>query len=584
MDNSNVYQVKIDNNTYDVISANTAFYAFVGDRIYSSFDQLMSKEDADRLADFISADKEAVLTMISADDSPVNFMAAFSTPDGKTATDIRLVLLDGILERERQVISQVNKKNSILDLYGDYYFDYDVANDNVRVYVADRFEQNILSASFAEFERKLSERADESNINEVNRLTDALKNGTARFEFNISGDILGIKETAYTLFKGSSCYEEGSYVYCTGYIHLWSERSSNSAENNKHAVERDYLTGVLTKAEITNLAINTIDVKKISDITLAIIDIDYFKKVNDEHGHMLGDVVLKSVASIIKNEVRDGGVVGRFGGDEFLVIFYNAYDMETMRERLRSIKNGVASSSVKSESGEDIAVTLSIGCAAYPKDADNYEDLFFLADFCLYRAKEKGRNRYIIYSKDKHGTMEEIKNTKMSVNTLNSRGDMSPAELVCAMQDRFYTGQDCPLDTLLDDIAVNMNIQRVMLYAGENCELVGMAGGSRLSKATINATKDYIKMPELVKMYDDTGVVAVDNARKFETTCPELYEKLIAQDIMSFVHIRFKDKNGTDAVLSFEYVKSIMNWNRSHFPYYRLLAKLLSEFGLGGSP
>lgn len=578
MDNKIVYTAKIGNTAYDVKSANTAFYAFLGNRIYHSFDQLIDKADADRLKEYISAGGQSILTMFDEDGAPLKFMATFSTQDD--VTDVRLVNIGDMLEWERQVSDRVNKKNAILDLYGDYYFEYNVSEDNFRIYVADRFEQNILSVNFAEFEKKLTERADSNNVEAVKQLIDAVRNGSERFEFNLSGDILNIKDTAFTLIKGVSCYEDDEYAYSTGYIHLWSERSENS-EGNTRAMEKDYLTGVLTKAEITDLAINTVDVKKIPNITLAIIDIDYFKKVNDVHGHMMGDEVLKSVAALIKNEVRDEGLVGRFGGDEFLVIFYNAYDMETMRERLRSIKNGVFANHMTSESGEDISVTLSIGCAAYPKDADNYEDLFFLADFCLYRAKEKGRNRYIIYSADKHGALEEIRNTKMSVNTLNSRGNMTPAELVCAMQDKVYTGQEYPLDMLLDDIAVNMNIQRLMLYAGPDHELAGMAGGNRLSNAAIEATKDYLDMPELLTAYDETGVAIVDNTRRFEASCPAIYEKLKAQNTKSFVHIRFKDKNGTDAVLSLEYVNSIMNWNRSYLPYYRLLAKLLSEYDLG---
>lgn len=580
MENKNVYEVKINRNTFDVISANTAFYAFVGSRLYRTFEQLMEEENAQHLTDYIAAGRPVILTMLAEDGSPVNCIATFSAQDAETFTDIRLVLLDEMQEWDRQIRSRVNKKNAILDLYGDYYFEYDVAEDDIRIYVADRFEQNVLSMTFTEFEKKLMERADDNNREDVKKLIDALRSGMSRFAINIAGDILSIKETAFTLLKGVSYYEDDKYVYSTGYVHFWNERSMDSTEN-KRALEKDYLTGVLTKAEITNLAINTVDVKKTCNVTIAIIDIDYFKKVNDVHGHMKGDEVIKKVASIIKNEVRDEGLVGRFGGDEFLVIFYNAYDMETMRERLRSIKNSVASSCVKSESGGDISVTLSIGCAAYPKDADNYEDLFFLADFALYRAKEKGRDRYIIYNRDKHGTLDDIKNTKMSVNTLNSRGNMSPAELVCAMQDKVYTGQNYPLDMLLDDVALNMNIQRVMLYAGNSCELVGMAGGNRPSKSVIESTKDYLKMPALVKMYDETGVVMLDNVRKFESSSPTLYEKLVAQGIQSFVHIRFKDKNGIDAVLSLEYIKNVITWNRSNLPYYRLLAKLLSEFELG---
>lgn len=581
MESKSVYELKINRNTYDVISANTAFYAFMGNRLYSTLDKMVGEYDAEHLASYIAEGKQVLMTLLTEDGDKKSCLAVISSREEDPLVDIRLFLLDEMQNWEYQVRRQVDKKNEILGLYGDYYFEYEVAEDNVRIYAADRFEQNVLSVSFAEFAQKLRERADDKNREDVGLLIATLQNGRERFVINISGDILNIKETAFTLLKGISYYEDGEYIYSTGYIHFWNERSVDSVET-KRALERDYLTGVLTKKEITNLAINTVDVKKTCNVTIAIIDIDYFKKVNDVYGHMKGDEVLKKVASIIQNEVREDGLVGRFGGDEFLVIFYNAYDMENTRERLRSIKNSVASSFVKTESGEDISITLSIGCAAYPKDAGNYEDLFFLADFALYRAKEKGRNRYIIYNRDKHGTLAEIKNIKMSVNTLNSRGNMSPAELVCAMQDKVYTGQEYMLDKLLDDVALNMNIQRVMLYAGRSHNLVGMAGANRLSKEIVDMTKDYLEMPALVKLYDETGVVMVDNVRKFESASPTLYEKLLIQGIQSFVHIKFKDKNGVDAVLSLEFVKTTLTWNRSHLPYYRLLAKLLSEYDLGG--
>ena len=576
MESKNVYEVKINRNTYDVISADTAFYAFVGKRLYNTFEKLLDTADSRMLADYIAAGKDVVMTLIDENGEPKNCLASFSSADD-VLVDIKLLLLDGIRTWAERIQKQVSKKNDILGLYGDYFFEYDVVKDHVRIYAADFFEQNLYSATLEEFAKGLLQRADDKNRKQIKNLISALKIGTERFAINVEGNPLNIRDTAFTLLKGVCHYEDGRYVYATGYIHFWDESSTGNTET-KRALERDYLTGVLTKAEITNLVINTVDVKKMFNVTLAIIDIDYFKKVNDVYGHMKGDEVLKKVASIIQNEVREDGLVGRFGGDEFLVLFYNAYDMENMRERLRSIKNSVASSFVKTEAGEDISITLSIGCAAYPKDADNYEDLFALADFALYRAKEKGRNRYIIYDKEKHGTLEEIKNNKMTVNTLNSRGDMSPAELVCAMQDKVYTGEVYPLDKLLDDVALNLNIQRVTVYAGHPRKLVGMAGANRLSAKVVEETRDYLDAPALVKFYDETGILAVDNIKRFETSSPTLYEQLNKQEILSLVHVRFKDRNGADAVLSLEYVKNVLTWNRSHFPYYRLLAKLLSEY------
>ena len=579
MDSGSSYEIKINSETYDVISANTAFYAFVGDRVFSTFDKLVKPSEAMLLRDYIEKEQEVILPLIREDGTIKNALAMFEYRPDEGMADIQMLPLDELREWEKVVRGKLGRKNAILGLYGDYYYEYDVKTDNFRMYAADKFEQNIMSMTLAEFERKLLDRADESNLTDVKKLVNVLRHGSGRFAINIAGDILNIKETAFTLVKGISSFEDETYTGTTGYIRFWTERSSE-LPMGKTALERDYLTDVLTKAEITKLAASAVDEKKIPNITLAIIDIDYFKKVNDVFGHMKGDEVLKKVASIIRHEVSDRGLVGRFGGDEFLVLFYDVYDMENNRELLRSIRNRVAASLITTDSGEKISLTLSIGCAAYPKDADNYEDLFFLADFALYRAKEKGRNRYIIYSSKKHGSLELLRHSKMGTNQLNSRGNMSPAELVCAMQDKIYTGQSYPLYKLLDDIALNMNIQRVVLYAGKPYRLVGMGGANRLSAETVAATIDYLDMPALRENYDATGVLQYDNIKRVANTSMALYLKLEKQQIISFTHIRFKDKNGNRAVLSLEFVKNMQTWNESHTLYYRLLAKLLAEYDL----
>ena len=133
MESKNVYEVKINRNTYDVISANTAFYAFVGKRLYNGFDKLIGPSDAEQLSEYIEASRNVLLTMITEDGELKNFMAVFSAED-KALVDIKLIPLDEMQEWERQTRYQVNKKNNILSLYGDYFFEYEVEEDRIRVY------------------------------------------------------------------------------------------------------------------------------------------------------------------------------------------------------------------------------------------------------------------------------------------------------------------------------------------------------------------------------------------------------------------------------------------------------------------
>ncbi len=127
------------------------------------------------------------------------------------------------------------------------------------------------------------------------------------------------------------------------------------------------------------------------------MDIDHFKSVNDTYGHQVGDRILKSISSIIRTILREGDILVRYGGEEFLAILPAAAsdDIRLIGERIR---RSVEESAVI-EGNQTIRVTISVGGAAYPNQSVEKEDtLIQLADDALYQAKETGRNRVVITS------------------------------------------------------------------------------------------------------------------------------------------------------------------------------------------
>ncbi len=576
MDSETTYEVVIKRDVYEVMSANTEFYAFMGSRIYCTFDRLIRKTEGIELGEYLASGSHVLLDLVTEEGAVLRCLTTVAPGDTPEQISLRMVVLDELLGRELFLRNSLARQYAVLELYNDYYFEYNAGTDLMRVYTVHRCEKEILSLTLEEFEQKLRLHNGGQHSPEVEKLMLALRSGSRRFEILAPGNLLNTEDASLTLIKGVSCYREAEYLYAAGYIHLGNERN----ENAKKEPERDFLTGVLAKSEITHLAVSTIDVQKVSDITIAIIDIDYFKTVNDVYGHKEGDTVLKKVASIIEYEVGDTGVVGRIGGDEFLVLFYHAYDMENMRERLRSIKNKVSSTFAKNEKGEGIGITLSLGCAAYPKDADNYEDLFTLADFALYRAKERGRNRYVIYDAEKHGSLAVIQGAKTPSSVIARRNNMSPEELLCFMMDTLYSGSNYPLESLLNDIVTNFEIPRVVVYAGPPYKIVGMCGAKILPPRVIQVTQDYPAAPFLQGKFDKKQTLVIDNTAFLEASHPDLYDKLCRQSILSLIQIKFKDKNGNDAILSLEAVNKKVTWNCSLLPCYRLLAKMLSEYAL----
>jgi diguanylate cyclase (GGDEF)-like protein len=124
-------------------------------------------------------------------------------------------------------------------------------------------------------------------------------------------------------------------------------------------------------------------------LTLAMCDLDHFKKVNDTFGHQMGDTVLQTVANLLKAHVRETDIPARFGGEEFVVILpeTNGDGGRIFGERFRA---AVAGSKVAELPCQ---ITISIGLATYPDDADSIQTLIGAADSALYESKHKGRNR-----------------------------------------------------------------------------------------------------------------------------------------------------------------------------------------------
>lgn len=130
---------------------------------------------------------------------------------------------------------------------------------------------------------------------------------------------------------------------------------------------------------------------------LVILDLDYFKKVNDTFGHLCGDMVLQQVSNLIKNKIRKDDLVCRYGGEEFAIILRNTIDMEGIGLRLEAIRQAIAGAPMEYQ-GNKVAITCSFGvvsCTMIDK-SENIDVVVRKADEALYEAKRTGRNRICI--------------------------------------------------------------------------------------------------------------------------------------------------------------------------------------------
>jgi len=129
-------------------------------------------------------------------------------------------------------------------------------------------------------------------------------------------------------------------------------------------------------------------------LAFAMIDLDAFKPINDQFGHVLGDKVLRAVGSAISKSVRVSDIAARYGGDEFAVILPQTPAEGAMRVCERLLRN-ISEIVLQDETGRTFRITASLGLAYYPADdVETPEDLVHSADGALYGAKRSGKNRY----------------------------------------------------------------------------------------------------------------------------------------------------------------------------------------------
>ena len=163
----------------------------------------------------------------------------------------------------------------------------------------------------------------------------------------------------------------------------------------------DSLTGLVSRPYMIDFIHSLVDSKV--PFTVALLDLDNFKFINDTYGHKIGDGVLCGVASDLIRYYDDIGVVGRIGGDEFLMVNLRDLNYDLVKSfYLQMYANfNVMRKNIPLETCQPF-ITGTLGSATFPNDATDYDSLFALVDKTLYRGKTKGRNCYIIYVKEKH--------------------------------------------------------------------------------------------------------------------------------------------------------------------------------------
>lgn len=216
----------------------------------------------------------------------------------------------------------------------------------------------------------------------------------------------------FIVLKVSITFLKVTAIFCIGnlcvsyLIFIYTEYLSESVQLNKklkNQATKDFLTGLnnVRQFDASFNNISQLALRKSESLSLLYIDIDYFKKVNDDYGHTSGDIILKNLADILMSTCRSFDIVSRNGGEEFSVILLDCSATHAVRIAERVRKNVETNNFLISDK-ISINITVSIGISTYPDGTDNINNLLEYADAALYEAKRTGRNKVVLYKNSNH--------------------------------------------------------------------------------------------------------------------------------------------------------------------------------------
>ncbi|MEC1260032.1 GGDEF domain-containing protein [Bacillus swezeyi] len=182
--------------------------------------------------------------------------------------------------------------------------------------------------------------------------------------------------------------------FTSAYVVWYLRKSHFLLKKYEEESSIDFLTGLnnvrnfdaIWNAQISNAK------EKNEKLSLLLIDVDYFKNINDTYGHSIGDAILKELGMILKKSTRTVDIVSRNGGEEFSVILPNCSNSRAA-EIAERIRNEVEAHTFNISFSIKINITVSIGVVTFPEVIENTDELINKADQCLYKAKQLGRNR-----------------------------------------------------------------------------------------------------------------------------------------------------------------------------------------------
>lgn len=535
-----------------VVGGNKQMYEFVGEYVHSPLYKMVQEKDVDRLKAAISRcdmqrrlqtdsheDVEECIHIINEAGKYDTYIVILRKVRDFDGYEVELQNISANIRQTEQMGGQINVLRDYLTVSGNALFSYCPSDGWFNLFWLDYEQQvEICNMPFDRWKEQVLQegQVSETDIEAFERFCQSVKNAEREQTHTFRGSILtwGKDEDTYRVK-----FLPRTYINQKRTLGVWSiinEQTGNRVDDYVEGNYLDPMTKALNKKGITDYA--EAAVAKGSGAAVLMMDIDNFKNVNDTYGHLFGDEVITAVADVIKKVIGKNGVAGRVGGDEFMVILNNAEDELELRNYLRGIKTNV--SALFSEKLGDNKITCSMGVSRSGVDSDNFRELYQIADKALYLAKEKGKNRYVIYKPELHGIL------RLS----EGEGDLTD------IKEAFFSEKDLSafnrglgslvlkgsgeIPEVLEQFAHLLTLPRILVFWGEKRNVIG---AYPLSLMADEYRESFFEKEEYIELFHN-DMLQVVNVHNLEYTMPEAYRLYRKNNVCGLLQYYLRDAEG----------------------------------------
>ena len=488
---------------------------------------------------------------------------------------------DGLREEHETMISSLSLYRTIVDNTGDILFEWDIDSDKLTCSpkwkerfgyesISENATENINARShihpddIATFNAKMHEIKRSSNIPFIEF--------TLRFA-DITGKYLWNRIRATAMRD-----EKGRTVKIIGLI-VDIDKDYRKSQSILDKAEKDSLTGLLNK-EATREHVEKI-LKSGADkcCAMIIIDLDNFKDINDNFGHLFGDTVLVSLSDEIMGMFREGDIVGRIGGDEFLVFVNNVSSDNIIIDRCNELIENIRN--LYDDKGAGFSLSCSVGVSVTPKDAHDYAGLFEKADIALYHSKNNGKGVCTVYE----AAMERPDYNSSVTARIDSDNSIGLANnsLIEYVFQRLYDTNDieATINSVFEFVGRQMNVSRLYVFEN-NDDNTTCSNTFEWCNEGITPEKDWLQdieyesmIPDYDKLFNERGIFYCADVSRLPKHIRDILEP---QGVLSMLQCAIRDKGVFRGYIGIDECKKKRMWTKEQIDMLTFLSQLVSVF------